>query len=198
MAVVVRDFFKEKKYPFILTLSIFLISIAIFLLTNTSYSNPLLFYSNNIKHQLPFNFNPSPESTSSISNPKQQKLPQKVTNITAPKNEGLSQKEEALDNVSFDWKLCKDPMVTVDYIPCLDNYKAIMALKSRRHMEHRERHCPDTTSLRCLLPLPKGYTVPIPWPKSRDMVRLRYFVFFVMCVCDCFEVVLVSFRGSLD
>lgn len=68
----------------------------------------------------------------------------------------------------FDWKLCKGP-VAVDYIPCLDNFKAIKALKSRRHMEHRERHCPDP-SPRCLVPLPSGYRIPLPWPKSRDMV----------------------------
>jgi hypothetical protein len=59
-------------------------------------------------------------------------------------------------NADFDfdlnWKLCKGA-VAVDYIPCLDNFKAIKALKSRRHMEHRERHCPDP-SPRCLVPLP--------------------------------------------
>lgn len=71
---------------------------------------------------------------------------------------------------SFDWKLCKGSVV-VDYIPCLDNWEAIKALKSRRHMEHRERHCPKP-SPRCLIPLPVGYKIPVPWPKSRDMVRL--------------------------
>ncbi|KAK9283300.1 hypothetical protein L1049_011537 [Liquidambar formosana] len=59
--------------------------------------------------------------------------------------------------------------MAVDYIPCLDNMKAIKALKSRRHMEHRERYCP-APSPRCLVPLPRGYKVPIPWPKSRDMI----------------------------
>lgn len=68
------------------------------------------------------------------------------------------------------WEVCKGP-VAVDYIPCLDNFKAIKNLKSRKHMEHRERHCPNP-SLRCLVPLPKGYKLPIQWPKSRDMVRL--------------------------
>ncbi|KAJ4971560.1 hypothetical protein NE237_004659 [Protea cynaroides] len=68
------------------------------------------------------------------------------------------------------WELCKiKGSVAVDYIPCLDNMKAIKALKSRRHMEHRERHCPDP-SPRCLLPLPRGYKIPIPWPRSRDMI----------------------------
>ncbi|KAM3729345.1 hypothetical protein ACB098_12G004400 [Castanea mollissima] len=65
----------------------------------------------------------------------------------------------------IDWKLCKGT-VAVDFIPCLDNFKA---LKARRHMEHRERHCPDPNP-RCLVPLPSGYRIPLPWPKSRDMV----------------------------
>lgn len=89
---------------------------------------------------------------------------------------GLLHWEKAFDNnVSVDlnmvdWKLCKG-VLAVDYIPCLDNLKAIKALKRRRHMEHRERHCPKSTP-HCLLPLPKGYKVPVSWPKSRDMVRL--------------------------
>lgn len=70
--------------------------------------------------------------------------------------------------MNLNWNLCKGSSA-VDYIPCLDNFKAIKALKSRRHMEHRERHCP-TPSPRCLLPLPIGYKVPIPWPQSRDMI----------------------------
>lgn len=89
---------------------------------------------------------------------------------------GLLHWEKAFDNnVSVDLnmvdcKLCKG-VLAVDYIPCLDNLKAIKALKRRRHMEHRERHCPKSTP-HCLLPLPKGYKVPVSWPKSRDMVRL--------------------------
>ncbi|KAL0341244.1 UNVERIFIED_CONTAM: putative methyltransferase PMT23 [Sesamum radiatum] len=68
----------------------------------------------------------------------------------------------------IEWEACKGP-VAVDYIPCLDNWKAIKALRSRRHMEHRERHCPDP-SPRCLVPLPEGYKIPVLWPKSRDMI----------------------------
>ncbi|KAF2319160.1 hypothetical protein GH714_013641 [Hevea brasiliensis] len=66
------------------------------------------------------------------------------------------------------WELCKGT-VAVDYIPCLDNSNAIKELQSRRHMEHRERHCPKPNP-RCLPPLPKGYKVPLLWPKSRDMI----------------------------
>ena len=86
--------------------------------------------------------------------------------------------------------------MAVDFVPCLDNFKAIKALESRKHMEHRERHCPSP-SPRCLIPLPSGYKVPVPWPKSRDMVSLILFQglliilffledFLVYCVCMCF------------
>ncbi|XP_057441765.1 probable methyltransferase PMT23 [Lotus japonicus] len=152
----VQDFFKERKYPFIFTLLALFICVLLLLFTNTA-SNTFVFYSNVIQ-QPPLN--PSPVSTDSASNPEEneQNPPPSVTNIT----------EEAVGDVSIDWKLCSDH-VTVDYIPCLDNAKAIKALKSRRHMEHRERHCPDT-GLNCLLPLPKGYRVRVPWPKSRDMI----------------------------
>jgi hypothetical protein len=29
-----------------------------------------------------------------------------------------------------------------------------------------------------LVPLPNGYKVPVPWPKSRDMVRLFWLILF--------------------
>ncbi|CAN1172917.1 Probable methyltransferase PMT23 [Linum perenne] len=67
------------------------------------------------------------------------------------------------------WSLCRGEQA-VDYIPCLDNTHAIKSLRSRRHMEHRERHCPKPAPTRCLIPLPKGYKPPLHWPKSRDMI----------------------------
>lgn len=161
MAIPVEHFFKQKKYPFILSLSILLISVTLFLVTTdiTTTFNPFVIYSD-LKHQpQPPPLNPTESDSTTIS--KQEKLP--------------SEEEEPLvsgntnNNVSVDWKLCKET-VTVDFIPCLDNYKAIKDLKSRRHMEHRERHCPET-SLKCLLPIPNGYKKPVRWPKSRDMVR---------------------------
>ncbi|ONM36715.1 putative methyltransferase PMT23 [Zea mays] len=71
------------------------------------------------------------------------------------------------------WELCKvgKGVAAADYIPCLDNVKAVKALKSLRHMEHRERHCPTDPRPRCLVPLPERYRRPVPWPRSRDMVR---------------------------
>ncbi|VAH65558.1 unnamed protein product [Triticum turgidum subsp. durum] len=70
------------------------------------------------------------------------------------------------------WGLCAvgRRVEPADYIPCLDNVKAVKALKSIRHMEHRERHCPTKPRPRCLVPLPAGYRLPLPWPRSRDMI----------------------------
>ncbi|KAJ6802264.1 putative methyltransferase PMT24 isoform X2 [Iris pallida] len=67
-----------------------------------------------------------------------------------------------------EWELCN---VTAgpDYIPCLDNEKAIKQLRSFGHFEHRERHCPEESPT-CLVPLPEGYKRSIEWPQSRDRI----------------------------
>lgn len=56
---------------------------------------------------------------------------------------------------SYSWKLC-NTSAGPDYIPCLDNIKAIERLRSTKHYEHRERHCPDEPPT-CLVPLPERY-----------------------------------------
>ncbi|XAR71992.1 Phosphoethanolamine N-methyltransferase [Bertholletia excelsa] len=65
--------------------------------------------------------------------------------------------------------LCAESMR--EYIPCLDNEEAIRRLKSTERGERFERHCPRRDQgLNCLVPAPKGYRTPIPWPRSRDEV----------------------------
>ncbi|GAB2280279.1 hypothetical protein Dimus_014921 [Dionaea muscipula] len=54
-----------------------------------------------------------------------------------------------------------------DYTPCQDQRRAMTF--PRENMIYRERHCP-AKKLRCLIPAPKGYVTPFPWPKSRDYV----------------------------
>ncbi|KAJ9553423.1 hypothetical protein OSB04_017468, partial [Centaurea solstitialis] len=45
------------------------------------------------------------------------------------------------------------------------------AVKSTEKGEKFERHCPEKDKgLACLVPAPKGYKAPIPWPRSRDEV----------------------------
>ncbi|KAM7480013.1 hypothetical protein LguiA_028226 [Lonicera macranthoides] len=57
----------------------------------------------------------------------------------------------------------------IDYTPCQDQTRAMTF--PREDMNYRERHCPPAEEkLRCLIPAPKGYVTPFPWPKSRDYV----------------------------
>ncbi|KAF0888182.1 hypothetical protein E2562_010870 [Oryza meyeriana var. granulata] len=74
----------------------------------------------------------------------------------------------AAEEETHEWKLC-NVIAGADYIPCLDNEAAIKKLKSTKHYEHRERHCPAAAPT-CLVPLPAGYRRPIPWPYSRDKI----------------------------
>ncbi|OVA14828.1 putative S-adenosyl-L-methionine-dependent methyltransferase [Macleaya cordata] len=54
-----------------------------------------------------------------------------------------------------------------DYTPCQEQEQAMKF--PRENMIYRERHCPrEDEKLHCLIPAPKGYTTPFPWPKSRD------------------------------
>lgn len=56
-----------------------------------------------------------------------------------------------------------------DFTPCHDQARAMTF--PRENMNYRERHCyPRKERLHCLVPAPKGYATPFPWPKSRDYV----------------------------
>ncbi|TKY70430.1 methyltransferase PMT27 [Spatholobus suberectus] len=82
------------------------------------------------------------------------------------RQKGESNSAEKLEDHT--WYLCN---VTAgsDYIPCLDNEKALKQLRTTKHYEHRERHCPEDPPT-CLVPLPPGYKTPIQWPSSRDKI----------------------------
>lgn len=82
--------------------------------------------------------------------------------------ESKNAKEAQLSSKGYNWKLCNSTSGP-DYIPCLDNWKAIRHLPSTKHYEHRERHCPEEPPT-CLVPLPEGYKRPIEWPKSREKI----------------------------
>ncbi|XP_057738547.1 probable methyltransferase PMT23 [Arachis stenosperma] len=148
---------KERKYPLVFMILLLLISAVVLLLTNTASTlNPTSFY--------PDAENPQPLSESIT---EEQEKPPEEQRILPQKKEEDDFRDDFVDSI-IHWEVCKGG-IGVDYMPCLDNMKAIKALRSRRHMEHRERHCPKS-KLHCLLPLPKGYRVPVPWPKSRDMI----------------------------
>ncbi|XP_059669722.1 probable methyltransferase PMT23 isoform X2 [Cornus florida] len=170
MATSIQNLLKERKYPFILSLFVLLLSVTFFLFTTTQ--SPL-YFAVNFDQSQSMSSPPPPHSISSPPPPPHP--PSKQSISSSPPSDYKPPISDASTNVSvafidleLDWKVCEG-VVAVDYIPCLDNYKAIKKLKSRRHMEHRERHCPKP-SLRCLVPLPQGYRVPVRWPKSRDMI----------------------------
>ncbi|KAK6922652.1 putative S-adenosyl-L-methionine-dependent methyltransferase [Dillenia turbinata] len=105
--------------------------------------------------------------------PKESKESKKAWSTQADQSE--NQKERRQDRsdgkesiYGYTWQLCN---VTAgpDYIPCLDNEKAISQLHSRKHFEHRERHCPEEGPT-CLVATPEGYKRPIEWPTSRDKI----------------------------
>ncbi|KAJ9551112.1 hypothetical protein OSB04_015157 [Centaurea solstitialis] len=91
------------------------------------------------------------------------------TQATESKNEkDMHKSPESEKNNGYHWKLCN---VTAgpDFIPCLDNLQAIRSLRTTKHYEHRERHCPENPPT-CLVPLPEGYQRPIEWPTSREKI----------------------------
>ncbi|KAL6003123.1 hypothetical protein ACLOJK_023346 [Asimina triloba] len=146
----------EKKFPFLFALFVLLLCVSLLFVTNTRFSfvSPVDLQRS---QQLPQTPPASSSSPSKNANPDRE--PPAI--LDAGANEELA--AELLS-----WRICSF-VSAVDYIPCLDNWRAIKELKSRRHMEHRERHCPNPTP-RCLLPLPQGYKAPVPWPRSRDMI----------------------------
>ncbi|KAI4339702.1 hypothetical protein MLD38_024614 [Melastoma candidum] len=91
------------------------------------------------------------------------------TQVAESQNEKKSQLNTMSNEQSTSqWKVC-NTTAGPDYIPCLDNWYVVRRLPSTMHYEHRERHCPDEAPT-CLVPLPKGYSLPIRWPESRDKI----------------------------
>ncbi|GAA0162860.1 methyltransferase [Lithospermum erythrorhizon] len=91
------------------------------------------------------------------------------TQASESKNEEAKISAGKVAQASYEWKVC-NTSAGPDYIPCLDNIEAIRHLRSTRHYEHRERHCPDNPPT-CFVPLPEGYQKSIEWPKSREKIR---------------------------
>lgn len=88
-----------------------------------------------------------------------------VTTLNFEAHHGASSSGEDA-SVSLFFKSCGSEFV--DYTPCQDPKRAF--LFPREKLAHRERHCPsDKEKLKCLVPAPRGYKTPLPWPKSREL-----------------------------
>lgn len=188
------NIFKSRKFSGLCVLSILLVSVTILLLTNDTIDLfpylSLSYLRRSSLSDIPTFTPPTPSPTNNSPPPPQDSpvndhpidqgseldssLPRESRVNDGPVDQGLELDRLEGWNVSLevDWKRCESP----DYMPCLDNTKAIKKLKSKRNMENRERHCPEPAP-KCLVPLPKRYKVPLPWPQSRDMVR-DSFLFF--------------------
>ncbi|KAI4364332.1 hypothetical protein MLD38_020440 [Melastoma candidum] len=86
----------------------------------------------------------------------------------AESKEEKESRESPKQQVSYTWRVC-NVSAGADYIPCLDNLQAVRTLKTTKHYEHRERHCPHDPPT-CLVGLPEGYKKPIEWPTSREKI----------------------------
>ncbi|KVH88137.1 putative S-adenosyl-L-methionine-dependent methyltransferase [Cynara cardunculus var. scolymus] len=87
-------------------------------------------------------------------------------NVETHHGDGMKRTNDLqLENKVF--QPCADRFI--DYTPCHDQMRAMTF--PRENMNYRERHCPpENEKLHCLIPAPKGYVTPFPWPKSRDFV----------------------------
>ncbi|KAL9262149.1 putative methyltransferase PMT26, partial [Drosera capensis] len=119
----------------------------------------------NTKEQAPTDVFPS-GAQSELLNETIKQIGSFSTQAAESKHEKETQKSEQQNGYS--WKLCSTT-AGPDFIPCLDNLYAIKHLKTTKHYEHRERHCPDEPPT-CIVPLPEGYRQPIEWPKSREKI----------------------------
>ncbi|GFQ07397.1 probable methyltransferase pmt23 [Phtheirospermum japonicum] len=157
----VPSILKERKYPFIFAFFLLLVFVTFILISNSQSPIPI---TTNLTQPDPFSPDPKIPPVSSAPPDSGISSNNEPANITDISSSGDDENQV----VDVEWELCDGPLA-VDYIPCLDNMKAIKALPSRKRMEHRERHCPDPAP-RCLVPMPQGYKAPVPWPKSRDMI----------------------------
>ncbi|KAK9159170.1 hypothetical protein Scep_005744 [Stephania cephalantha] len=153
----IPSIFKERKYPFLFAFFVLLICVSALILSNNRF-----LYPSEIDLTKSQSISSSPPTQSSVHSPPPNGNPMKKKSPVV-----IVGGDEISSDLRVDWEICSGSQT--DYIPCLDNMKAIKALRSRRHMEHRERYCPKP-SPRCLVHLPIGYRIPVPWPRSKDMI----------------------------
>lgn len=90
-----------------------------------------------------------------------------ISGLTFESHHGEAGTSDDLTAEVKEIKPCDD--IYTDYTPCQDQARAMTF--PRDNMIYRERHCPpEEEKLHCLIPAPKGYVTPFPWPKSRDYV----------------------------
>ncbi|KFK34851.1 hypothetical protein AALP_AA5G201400 [Arabis alpina] len=171
-----NNIFQSRKFSGLCVLSILLVSVTIILLTNDTidlFPYLSLSYLRRSSLSVVPSFTPISTPTNDSSSPPPPPEPVTQTGdvhdptpiVQDSELDWFKNDKEWNQSLRVDWKRCESQ----DYMPCLDNTKAIKKLKSKRNMEHRERHCPESPP-KCLVPLPKRYKIPLPWPQSKDMI----------------------------
>lgn len=90
-----------------------------------------------------------------------------LANLT--RNEEREKEREVRVRVVEKYDVCDESMK--EYIPCLDS--RLLGNDTDDKGKRFERHCPEMgKGIGCLVPAPKKYSRPIPWPRSRDEVLL--------------------------
>nr|CAB3478741.1 unnamed protein product [Digitaria exilis] len=173
------SFLSDRKRPIAIAVTLFVVLSSLFILFNPAPS-PLQFYSSPSSHisssetSIPVSSNASPPEapTTLASNGPTESA---AVLLLIPFPDAEAGDSETAVEVSGERdgegrgggggvvELCEvgKGVVAAYYIPCLDNVKAIKSLKSMRHMENWERHCPEPRA-RCLVPLPERYRRPVP------------------------------------
>lgn len=163
MEISVDGVLKARQFPFIFSFFILLLFLLIsfLFLSDTQSQIPVRYDLTTPETSFIIKSSTTPPTpTPTVSQPPPSSFNTVVTGVS----------ENATTEVAdLKWTKCTGP-VAFDYIPCLDNFKVMKKLKGKRRMERKERHCPQP-SPRCLIPLPKGYKIPVLWPMSRDRVR---------------------------
>lgn len=67
------------------------------------------------------------------------------------------------------------PPRLADFMPCHDSKRSKAFTKERS--VYRERHCPPPEEkLKCLIPSPPGYQIPVRWPESLQKVSIELYL----------------------
>jgi hypothetical protein len=84
------------------------------------------------------------------------------------------------------------PVRLTDFMPCHDAERSKSFAKERNH--YRERHCPPSEEkLRCLIPPPPAYQIPVRWPVSLQKVSFELCLWFVGVLPNGFNLGIASY-----
>ncbi|RZC53367.1 hypothetical protein C5167_012236 [Papaver somniferum] len=117
-----ESIFKEKKYPFLFASFILLLCFTILLISNTRNSISYVPKITDLQSTTVQSIIPSIKSEDEVVSS------EGGSSSSAEASDDNEEKGDSAAAADIDWRLCKGSVAT-DYIPCLDNMKAIKGLK---------------------------------------------------------------------